>query len=37
MAVEPLTRSTPDSFALFIKSAVDRWAEIVRNSGAQLE
>jgi tripartite-type tricarboxylate transporter receptor subunit TctC len=37
MALEPLTGSTPDSFALFIKSEVDRWAEIVRNSGAQAE
>jgi tripartite-type tricarboxylate transporter receptor subunit TctC len=37
MALEPLSGSTPDSFADFIKSEVDRWAEIVRNSGAQLE
>jgi tripartite-type tricarboxylate transporter receptor subunit TctC len=37
MAVEPLDGSTPDSFADFIKREVDRWAEIVRNSGAQAE
>jgi len=37
MALEPLLGSTPDSFANYIKSEVDRWAEIVKNSGAQLE
>jgi tripartite-type tricarboxylate transporter receptor subunit TctC len=37
MALEPLGGSTPDSFANYIKNEVDRWAEIVRNSGAQLE
>ena len=37
MALEPLPGSTPDSFAEYIKNEVDRWAEIVRNSGAQLE
>jgi tripartite-type tricarboxylate transporter receptor subunit TctC len=37
MALEPLPGSTPDSFANYIKSEVDRWAEIVKNSGAQLE
>ena len=37
MALEPLAGSTPDSFADFIKSEIDRWAEIVKNSGAQLE
>jgi tripartite-type tricarboxylate transporter receptor subunit TctC len=37
MAVEPLSGSTPDSFADFIKKEIDRWAEIVRNSGAQPE
>jgi tripartite-type tricarboxylate transporter receptor subunit TctC len=37
MALEPLPGSTPDSFADYIKSEVDRWAEIVKNSGAQLE
>ena len=37
MALEPLPGSTPDSFADYIKNEVDRWAEIVKNSGAQLE
>jgi tripartite-type tricarboxylate transporter receptor subunit TctC len=37
MALEPLPGSTPDSFANYIKSEVVRWAEIVKNSGAQLE
>jgi tripartite-type tricarboxylate transporter receptor subunit TctC len=37
VAIEPLTESTPDSFAAYIKTEVDRWAVIVRNSGAELE
>jgi tripartite-type tricarboxylate transporter receptor subunit TctC len=37
LALEPLTGSTPDSFAGFIKTEVDRWADIVRKSGAPLE
>jgi tripartite-type tricarboxylate transporter receptor subunit TctC len=37
IALEPLDRSTPDSFAAYVKSEVDRWAVIVRNSGVQLE
>jgi tripartite-type tricarboxylate transporter receptor subunit TctC len=37
IAIEPLTGSTPDSFAAYIKTEVDRWAAIVRNSGAELE
>ena len=37
IALEPLARSTPDSFAAYIKTEVDRWAVIVRNSGAELE
>jgi tripartite-type tricarboxylate transporter receptor subunit TctC len=37
MAVLPLTGSTPDSFAAYVKTEVDRWAIIVRNSGAELE
>ncbi|MBV9566194.1 MAG: tripartite tricarboxylate transporter substrate binding protein [Bradyrhizobium sp.] len=36
-ALEPLPPSTPDSFAAYIKAEVDRWAAIVRNSGAELE
>jgi tripartite-type tricarboxylate transporter receptor subunit TctC len=37
MALEPLTGSTPDSFAAYVKTEVDRWAGIVRNSGAEPE
>jgi tripartite-type tricarboxylate transporter receptor subunit TctC len=37
LALEPLPGSTPDSFAAFIKTEVDRWAVIVKNSGAGLE
>jgi tripartite-type tricarboxylate transporter receptor subunit TctC len=37
IAIEPLTGSTPDSFAAYIRTEVDRWAVIVRNSGAELE
>jgi tripartite-type tricarboxylate transporter receptor subunit TctC len=32
-----LPPSTPDSFAAYIKTEVDRWAVIVKNSGAELE
>ena len=37
LALEPLPPSTPDSFAAYVKSEVDRWATIVKNSGAELE
>jgi tripartite-type tricarboxylate transporter receptor subunit TctC len=37
MALEPMDGSTPERFAAFIKTEVDRWAIIVRNSGAELE
>jgi len=37
LALEPLGGSTPDSFADFIKSEVERWAVIVKRSGAELE
>jgi tripartite-type tricarboxylate transporter receptor subunit TctC len=37
LAIEPLPGSTPDSFAAYIKSEVDRWATIVKNSGAEAE
>jgi tripartite-type tricarboxylate transporter receptor subunit TctC len=37
IALEPLASSTPDSFAAFIKTEVDRWAAIVKNSGAEPE
>jgi len=37
LALEILPGSTPDSFAAFIKSEVERWADIVKKSGAELE
>src|SRR5215471_19268111 len=37
IAIEPLPISTPDSFADYIKTEVDRWATIVKNSGAEAE
>jgi tripartite-type tricarboxylate transporter receptor subunit TctC len=37
IALEPLSGSTPDSFAAYVKTEVDRWAAIVKNSGAELE
>jgi Tripartite tricarboxylate transporter family receptor len=37
IALEPLPGSTPDSFSAHIKSEIDRWAAIVKNSGAELE
>ncbi len=37
LALEPLPDSTPDSFAAHVRTEVDRWAVIVRNSGATLE
>jgi tripartite-type tricarboxylate transporter receptor subunit TctC len=37
LALEILPGSTPDSFAAFIRSEVDRWADIVKKSGAELE
>jgi len=37
IAIEPLTGSTPDSFADYIKSEVDRWAAVVLNSGIEPE
>jgi tripartite-type tricarboxylate transporter receptor subunit TctC len=37
IALEPLAGSTPDSFAAYIKSEVGRWADIVKQSGAELE
>jgi tripartite-type tricarboxylate transporter receptor subunit TctC len=37
IALEPLTGSTPESFAAYVKSEVDRWAPIVKASGALLE
>ena len=37
MSIEPLPGSTPDSFAAYVKAEVDRWAVIVKASGARLE
>ena len=37
LSLEPLPPSTPDSFAAYIKTEVDRWAVIVKNSGAEAE
>ena len=35
LSLEPLPPSTPDSFAAYIKTEVERWAVIVKNSGAE--
>jgi tripartite-type tricarboxylate transporter receptor subunit TctC len=37
LAIEPLPGSTPDRFAAYIKTEVDRWATIVKSSGAEAE
>lgn len=37
LALEPLTGSTPDDFAAYLKSEIERWAPIVKASGASLE
>jgi len=37
LSLEPLPPSTPDSFAAYIKTEIERWAVIVRNSGAEPE
>ena len=37
IAIEPLPGSTPDSFAAYIKTEIDRWADIVEKSGAEAE
>jgi tripartite-type tricarboxylate transporter receptor subunit TctC len=37
LALEPVSGSTPDRFAAFVRSEVDRWAVIVRDSGAEIE
>ena len=37
ISLAPLPASTPDSFAAYIKTEVDRWAPVVKNSGAELE
>lgn len=37
LTLEPLTGSTPGTFAAYVKSEVERWAPIVKASGASLE
>ena len=37
MALEPLPGSTPDSFAAYVKTEVDRWAAVVRKAGIELD
>src|ERR1700710_1328158 len=37
LSLEPLPPSTPDGFAAYIKAEIERWAVIVKNSGAELE
>jgi tripartite-type tricarboxylate transporter receptor subunit TctC len=37
LALQLLPDSTPDSFAAYVKTEVDRWATIVKASGAELE
>jgi tripartite-type tricarboxylate transporter receptor subunit TctC len=37
MSLEPLPASTPDGFAAYIKTEIERWADIVKNSGAEPE
>ena len=37
LSLEPLPPSTPDSFAAYIGTEVERWAVIVKNSGAELQ
>jgi tripartite-type tricarboxylate transporter receptor subunit TctC len=37
LALQSLPDSTPDSFAAYVKTEVDRWAAIVKASGAELE
>jgi tripartite-type tricarboxylate transporter receptor subunit TctC len=37
LSLEPLSGSTPESFAAYIKTEVDRWAVVVKASGAEAE
>jgi tripartite-type tricarboxylate transporter receptor subunit TctC len=36
-ALEPLPGSTPDGFAAYVRTEVDRWAAIVKKSGVELD
>ncbi|WP_375411920.1 Bug family tripartite tricarboxylate transporter substrate binding protein [uncultured Bradyrhizobium sp.] len=37
LALEPLTGSTPGGFAAYVKTEVERWAVVVKNSGAEAD
>jgi tripartite-type tricarboxylate transporter receptor subunit TctC len=37
IGVEPLPGSTPENFAAYVRTEIDRWAAIVKASGAELE
>jgi tripartite-type tricarboxylate transporter receptor subunit TctC len=37
IALEPLPGSTPDSFAAYIKTEIDRWAVVVKKAGVELD
>jgi tripartite-type tricarboxylate transporter receptor subunit TctC len=37
VAIEPIAGSTPDSFAGYIKTEIDRWGAIIRRSGIELK
>jgi tripartite-type tricarboxylate transporter receptor subunit TctC len=37
IALQPLPGSTPDSFAGYVKSEVERWAVVVKNAGVELD
>ena len=37
LSLEPLAGSTPDSFAAFVRTEVERWAAVVKASGAEAE
>jgi tripartite-type tricarboxylate transporter receptor subunit TctC len=37
LSLEPLTGSTPDSFSAYIRTEVERWAAVVKASGAEAE
>lgn len=37
MSLELLPPSTPECFAAYIKTEIERWVVILKNSGAELE